>query len=221
MKAPYVRSEYKSYAFTVRPRDGATVTHDGLLVSFLRKYCQYWYVVSEKTEEERHLHAGAFFKKAHTRCNMTIMLKRVFKDMEDDEKRVLAKGVRIMYNMDFIEEYLNKDDDTVVISDNMAEASYLEGYWPPTQEQDRAKAQMAVDKYYAKLECLWYEHQSPGVEVRYETVCAFLSRMMNKERLIRVIADDRKLKQTAMALSRYIRKDDRYVVELAPWENQK
>lgn len=220
MKAPFVKQEYKSYALTVRPRDGATITHDGLLVTFLRKYCQYWYVVSEKLDEERHLHAGVFFKKAQTRSNVCLMLKRVFKDLDDDEKRVLGKGVRIMYNLDFIEEYLNKDDDTVVVSDNMAEAKHLEGYWPPSKDQERAKASMATDKYYAKLECLWYEHQSPGVEIRYDTVCAFLSRMMNKERLIRVIVDDRKLKQTAMALSRYIRKDDRYVVELAPWESQ-
>lgn len=218
MKAPFVKSEYKSYGLTVRPRDGATGAHDTILVSFLRKYGEYWYCVSEKVDDERHLHAGVFLKKATTRSNVTIMLKRAFKDLEDDEKRVLARGVRIMYDMNFIEEYMNKDEDIEIISDNMAEPAYLEGYWPPAKDQDRAKAQSATDKYYAKLECLWYEHQSPGVEVRYENVCAFLSRMMNKERLIRVISDDKKLKSTAQALARYIRKDDRYVVPLAPWE---
>ena len=215
MKPPAGPKKYQSYALTVRPRDGATGFHDQIMSDFVKKYCEYYFVVSEKLDSDRHLHAGLFLKKATSRSDLCCMIKRAYRMLDDDEKRVLVKGVRIMYNMDFIENYLDKDDDTEEVLKNLPEANFLEGYWPPTSDQMKAKAEQAVDKYYAKLEYLWYQYQNPGVEVNYQSVCMFLSRMMNAEREIRVIADDRKLKQTAMALARYIRKDVSYVVALA------
>ena len=210
--------KYRSYAITVRPLDGATNVHDDLLCKFVRKYCEYYYIVSEKTDDERHLHAGLFLKKPTSRSNFSLMIRRVFADLSDDEKRVLNQGIRIMYNMDFIENYLDKDDDTELVLQNLPEQGHLESYWPPSKEQEKAKAKAAVDKYYANLEYLWYQHQSPSVEVNYESCARFLSRMMYCDRLIRVLRDDKAIAQTAKHLMRYISKDDRYVPALPPWE---
>lgn len=218
MRVPNTPSKYQSYALTIRPLDGATDIHDDILCRFVRKYCEYYYIVSEKTDYERHLHAGIFMKKMTSRSDLSIMLKRIFKDFSPEEKRVLNQGIRIMYNIDFVENYLDKDDDTELILQNLPEAAHLEAYWPPSKEQEKAKARAAVDKYYANLEYLWYQHQNPSVEVTYETCCRFLSRMMYSDRLIRVLRDDRAISQTARHLSRYIRKDDRYIPSLAAWE---
>lgn len=217
MIPPSVKKSYKSYAVTVRPRDGATLLHDNLLTEFARKYCDYYHIVSEKLETDRHLHAALFLKRGVSRSNFLLMVKRVFKMLDDDEKRVLNQGVRIMYNADFMDEYLDKDDDTEVIASNRPETHSLDAYWPPSAEQEKAKASQAVDKYYAKLEMYWNQHRGPGVEQTYENVCAFVSDMMNDKRVIRVISDDRKLKATARALQRYMTRAH-YVVSLDPWE---
>lgn len=215
---PTTPVKYKTYALTIRPLDGATRFHDDILCKFVRKYCEYYYIVSEKLDDERHLHAGIFLKKALPRSNISQMLKRIFRDLTDEEKRVLNQGIRIMYNMDFIDNYLNKDDDTELVLRNLPEASCLESYWPPSKEQEKAKAKAAVDKYYANLEYLWYQHQNPSVEINYDTCARFLSRMMYSDRLVRVLRDDKAHAQCAKHLSRYLRKDESYVPPLAPWE---
>ena len=122
---PTVTNKYQAYAITVRPLDGATSEHDNLLCAFVQKYCEYYYIVSEKLDDERHLHCGIFLKKPLTRSNLSIMLRRVFKTFSDDEKRVLAGGLRIMYNIDFIRTYLDKDDDTELILNNLPEDGHL------------------------------------------------------------------------------------------------
>ena len=122
---PSVNNKYQSYAITVRPLDGATSEHDNLMSAFVQKYCEYYYIVSEKLDDERHLHCGIFLKKPLTRSNLGVMLKRVFKNLADDEKRVLVGGIRIMYNIDFIRTYLDKDDETELILNNLPEVSHL------------------------------------------------------------------------------------------------
>lgn len=216
---PAVPVKYKSFALTVRPRDGATSAHDDLLCKFVRKQCDYYYIISEKLDDERHLHCGIFLKKAVKRADFTTVIKRVFKAFDDEEKRVLNQGVKIMYNYDFIQNYLDKDDDTEVILKNLPEESHLESYWPPSKEQEKAKAKAAVDKYYANLEYLWFQHQPVAHEVNYHECAKFLSDLMYNKRLIRVMRDDKAIAQCAKHLSRYIRKDSTYVPELAPWES--
>ena len=134
MKPPASAKKYQSYAFTVRPRDGATEAHDQIAIQFVQKHCSYYYIVSEKTGSDRHLHAGVFFKKAMPRSNVTTILSRVYRELADDEKRVLCRGVRIMYNMDFIQNYLDKDDDTETVISNLPEEKFLEGYWPSDRD---------------------------------------------------------------------------------------
>lgn len=215
---PTAVDKYKSFALTIRPKDGAGPVHDDLLCKFVQKYCEYYYVVSEKLGMDRHLHAGIFLKKPLSRGEVCTMLVRVYRELEDDEKRVLRQGVRIMYNFDFISSYLDKDDDTEVVLNCLPEEAHLESYWPPSKAQAKAKAAAAVDKYYANLERLWYEHVSPGVEVRRETVRNFLFDMMYSKRLIRVIRDDKSILQTAKHLERYISRTLVCDIVPPPWE---
>lgn len=215
---PHVPSKYKSYALTVRPLDGATSVHDDLLCQFAQKYCEYYYIVSEKLDSERHLHAGLFFKKTYTRSALSMMIKRVYKDLSDDEKRVLNQGLRIMYNFDFIENYLDKDDDTELLLKNLPEKAHLEGYWPPSKDQDKAKAVAATDKFYANLEYLWYQHVPPGVECSKLTTQSFLFDMMFNKRLIKVMRDRKAIITTSEMLYWYITKTSTAQIEPAPWE---
>lgn len=212
-------STYRSYAFTFRPRDGVKGEHDDVLVKWIRKNCEYYYLVSEKLDAERHLHCGVFLKRAKTRSNFSQDMARLFaKYIDDDERRVLKRGVRIMYNYDFIQNYLDKDDDTDVLLSNLPERQRLDAYWPPSAEQEKAQAMAATDKYYAKLELLWNTHISPGVECTRETCRDFLFDMMYAKRLIRVLRDDKAIVSVAKNLHRYVTKMSRSDVDVAPWD---
>lgn len=211
-------SAYKSYAITVRPLDGATHVHDDAIMKFLRKYCEYYYAVSEKTGTERHIHAGLFMKKAVIPSNMKLMLRRVLPMLSDDERRVLNQGVKIMYNMDFITNYLDKDDDTEVLMNCLPEEATLDSYWPPSKDQQKAQAMKATDKFYANLEFLWFQHMLPNTEISKQSCQDFLFSMMFEKRLIKVLRDRKAILTTSEMLFWYLSKANRGVIERPPWE---
>ena len=202
---------YKTYAITVRPRTGITDVQVQRLSDWVKKQCEYYHVVTEKNDDERHLHAGLFLKKEKERKNVISMLLNQMKELDGEERTVLRKGVKVMYNMDFIDNYLDKDDDTKVIVSNLPD-QYL-GF-PEKAEDLNRKA----DPYYAKLEKLWYEHQNTGVEVCGQTCRDFLFDMMYNKRLIRIIADDKRIMQVARHLMRYLKKSTVCNLEVPPWE---
>lgn len=210
---------YKTFAITIRPRDGATEDHDSIITTWLRKKCEYYYLVSEKLDADRHLHCGVFLKSPMTRSNFSNTVSRLFSSyLDTDEMRVFKRGVRIMYNFDFIQNYLDKDDDTEVILANLPEQGRLESFWPPSEEQAKARASAATDKHYAKLELLWNTHVPPGVECTPANCRNFLFDMMYSKRLIKVVRDDKTIIQTAKHLHRYVTKMSVSNVEIAPWE---
>lgn len=211
-------SKYQSFAITFRPRNGVTDKHITKFMKYVRRTCTYYHVVTEKSNEERHLHAGLFLTAAKLKANVITDLKRLDPTLDDEEKRNINRGVRIQYNLDFIQNYLDKDDDTVVIGSNLPEKGRLESYWPPMEEQRLAMAQKATDKYYANLEALWYQHTPPNQPVTKENCVMFLGDMMFNERKIRVMRDDKHIKNVAVMLTRYLTKETRLTVEWAPWE---
>lgn len=111
----------KSYALTVRPLDGITDAQISKLSKWIRKNCDYYHLVTEKTMAERHVHAALFLKSEKSRSNVLQMIMQQFKDLSTTEKSVLRRGLKIMYNGDFIKNYLDKDDDTVVVMSSLPE----------------------------------------------------------------------------------------------------
>lgn len=211
-------SKYTSYAITFRPRNGVTDAHITKFMKYVRRTCQYYYVVTEKCDDARHLHAGIFLSIPKSKSNIATDLKRIDPTLDDDEKRNIGRGIRIQYNFDFIQNYLDKDDDTVLVAKNLPEVARLDTFWPPPEEQRLAQSKKAVDKYYANLEALWYIHTPVALEVNKDNCCDFLFNLMYNLRLIRVIKDDKTIKQTAINLMRYLQKTTRHTLEWAPWE---
>lgn len=213
--------KYKSFALTVRPRDGVTDEHIASFVKLAKRVSEFYFVATEKEGSERHIHAGLFLKEAIDVKGMNRQLVRVYKDFDDDEQRTLRKGTRIMYNIDFIENYIgdaDKGDVTVVVAKELPEAKFLEGYWPSKAEQNKAIALSATDKFYAKLERLWFETRDPGVDINRDTVAVFIYDMMFKSRKIRVLRDQKHIKNVVWLLERYLKKDVSGDISYAPWE---
>lgn len=210
---------YQSFAITFRPRDGVTDKQIKKMEEYCRKKCDYYYLITEKEGTDRHIHVGMFLKKKMLKGSVAIELLRMYPELDSDERRVARKGIKIQYNLDWIEKYLDKDDATTVISDNLPERAHLDAYWPPDEDQRKAQAAKSVDSFYAKLEMLWYEHRSPGVEKSRENVRDFLADMMYCSRKIRVM-DRKKHLSVALCLTDYLNKCTALPnVQWAPFEH--
>jgi len=156
-------------------------------------------------------------KKEVIRSNLCTTLLRLFPELTPEERNVFRQGIRSMYNKDFLLNYLQKDDDTVVFEECLPEESHLEKYF---KNDAPRRGPADTDVYYANLEKLWYIHVRPGTVVRTNNVRDFLFNMMYNLRLIRVIADDKKISQVARHLTRYINKATESTIELPPFEKE-
>jgi len=214
-----VDPKFKTFALTIRPRDGVTDKHVETAVAWVRTRSDYYHIVTEKDGSARHIHAGIVLKKEVSKSNLGTLLKRLFSDLASDEQKVLLKGVKVMYNEDFIRKYLAKDDNTVVVASNLPEVGHLESYFPPKPIQSDGRTKRC-SIYYLELEKLWYEHARPEEEVNTVNARNFLFKMMYSKRLISVIRDDRMIIQTARHLVRFIGKVEDSTIELAPFEKE-
>jgi len=210
--------KFKTYALTIRPLDGITDKQVESSMVFIRRRCEYYHVVTEKTGSSRHLHAGIILKDPCVRSNMLTNLLRLFKDLTPQEKTVLRSGLKIMYNWDFVNAYLDKDDDTVVIASNLPESGHIESFFPPKPVvQDKQKK---CSLYYHELESLWYAHSPPGIEINTVTARDFLFRVMYSLRVLPVIRDDKQIVQTARHLVRWLNKQETNTIELPCFEKE-
>lgn len=210
--------KFRSFALTARPRDGITDEQVTKFVKWCKKHCDYYHICTEKLAEQRHLHSGFFLKHPKSRSNLCALIKCLFKDLDETEKKVLIRGLRIMYNPDFIQEYLDKDDDTMVIESCLPEQSHMETYFPlKPEEKDKTRKCSA---YYHMLEKLWYEKREPHTEVRTEVVRSFLFKCMYADRCIPVIRDDKQIIQVARHLTRWLNKASHSTIDLPPFERE-
>jgi len=211
-------SKFKTFAFTLRPLDGVDDDHIKKMDKWVRKNCEFYHLISEKTGSSRHLHVAMYLKKENTRSNLGVLMSRLFNDLTPTERTVMLKGLKILYNNDWVTNYLDKDDDTVVIASNLPEKNYLESWYPkkPTTESKTKKCSL----YYWELEELWYKYQSVDAEVNTMVVRDFLFKMMYAERVLPVIRDDKTIVQTARHLVRWLNKTSYSGIELAPFEKE-
>ena len=212
--------EFKSFAFTFRPMDGVTDQHVEQMDRWSRKNCEYYHIITEKTGSARHIHAALFLKKSQTRSNLSVRLSRLYSEISPSEKQVMLKGLKVLYNYDWIGSYLSKDDDTVVISSNLPEKSFLESWFPPKPPTLTAVKQRKCSLYYHELEELWYKHQEVTVEITTVTCRDFLFKLMYSLRIIPVIKDDKTIIQTARHLTRWLTKKEHSTIELPPFEKE-
>lgn len=210
--------KFKTFAFTLRPRNGVTDEHLRKIEAYTRKKCEWYHVVTEKTGSERHIHAGWVLKDPSTRSNVATYMNRMFQSLDPDEKKVMNSGLKIMYNEDFIRKYLDKDDDTVVVCSCLPERGYLESYFPPRKVVPVA-TRLAYHSQLTALESLWREHVAPHVEVNTANARDFLFDMQYSKRLIGIM-DDKKLIQTSRWLVRWMNKADRCLLDMPPFEKE-
>lgn len=211
---------FKTFALTLRPRNGITDKQVEDLAGWIRKRSEHYHIVSEKTGAAKHVHAALFLKTAVTRSNFAVVYSRLLKkfSLDFEEIAVAKKGLKILYNNDFVVNYLDKDDDTIVIASSLPEVSRLESYYPPKPTVKNRVEQHS--KYYWQLESLWHKHVPPTYEVNTPNVRDFLFKMMYHERCLSVIKDDRQIIQVARHLTRWLNRVTHSTIEIAPFEKE-
>lgn len=196
---------FTTFAVTVRPRDGITDDHIALFTAFVKKHCTYYYIITEKTGSQRHIHSALFFRIPKTRSNVATYLTRLFKHFDSQEKADLQRGLKILYSNDFILKYMDKDDDTVVIERNLPEVSSLEAFYPPLPNPTPL-AEVRRLAYHSEMnqyETLWRLHVPPHVEINTGTVRDFLFNMMYNVRTIGLM-DDKKIIFMSKSFTRWM-----------------
>jgi len=212
--------KFSTFAITFRPRDGVTDEQIVDLVKFIKKLCIHYYIITEKLDDERHVHAAIVTKSPLQRSNVCQRLKNLFKGLTIEEIAVMYKGVKILYSNDFLTKYMDKDDDTVVIERCLPELSYLESFYPPTPVKNpKANRGLAHHQEMEKLQALWYVHVPTHLEINTMNVRDFLFEMQYKVRVIGLM-EDKKMFQTARWLVRWMNQVDRCKLEIPCFEKE-
>jgi len=210
--------KYSSFALTVRPLDGIDDAQIDRLSKWVIKNSKYYRLITEKSGSQRHAHVGFILNEPRTRSNVLQRILQLYKDLTPIERQVLRQGLKIMYNTDFLSKYLDKDDETVVIADNLPEVSHLESFFPPKPAPKSEPKKCS--RYYHELEHLWYEHVPVGTEVNTRTTRSFLFNVMYNLRVLPIIRDDRTIIQTSRHLTRWLNKAQDSTIQLPCFESE-
>lgn len=202
-------SKFTTYAITLRPLNGVTDNEVEGFVTLCKRLCNSYHVVTEKTGSQRHIHAALFLKKGTSRSNVAVVISRHCKKFgyNETERAVALKGVKIMYNNDWLVNYLDKEDDTEVVGSDLPPLDRLIALYPPKpSESTKPKASL----YYVELEKLMDEHWGRPLDgpLTLQDVMDFLFEMMYSKRLINVLRDDKTVKATAKNFLRFYNKQD-------------
>lgn len=206
-----------TFAVTFRPLDGVTDDDVDKLTTWVKRKSDYYHIVTEKTGTERHVHAAVFLKDPMVHSNFSTLLVFLFKRLDATEKRVFRTGIKPMYNYDWVTNYLDKDDDTVVIASCLPESLYLESIFPVQKKRGQKNSK---NPYYDELETLWYTHVETHREINTVNARHFLFKMMYSERSIKILRDDKCIIQTARHLVRYLKRTDESTIALPPFEEE-
>lgn len=194
--------KFTTFSITIRPRSGITDEQIRKFVKWVKKNSEFYFVITEKLEDERHVHSALFLKSAKSRSNVSQCILQLFKDFDPAEKSVLQKGVKILYSNSFIVEYMDKGDDSVVIERNLPEMDVLDNFYPPKPVSQVATRRLNLHATMEQYESLWRTHVSSLVEVNTSTVRDFLFDMQYSKRVIGLM-DDKKLIQHARWFTRW------------------
>lgn len=208
---------FRSFCFTIRPKDGITNECVDSIVKWLKRHPQYAIAVLEMEGICRHLHAQIFYDEPKNKGDITKQLKRIVFDNSklnceleiEQQKRILAQGVKIAYN-DWFEHYLLCNDDKAeppnIVYDKLPDNT--NDFYPTEEEQESVKTiSTAVDKRFAELElsCKAYLQDQPYSQIN---IAKFLSWAMFIDRSLKVVIQQRDRVALCISLHAYINKQN-------------
>ena len=186
-------------------------------------------VVTEKEDENKHIHAAFWLRKAERPNDFK---RRIVRQYQQLEKEGVYKGIikymvvsKVMYNDDWYTKYCQKGDNTEIILHkvNPVVEERSKYYKDVPQKKDKV-----ADYQMDKLETLWNGEegktfgwndtsQNPlHVKIRRITLDEaerFICHLMFNKRVIRVIQNASKMRRLCKCFVAYVNKTTSY-----PWE---
>ena len=208
-------TKYRSFAITVRPRNGVEP------LSALEKDLLKWFraqsyatVIVEEQGEARHIHGQIWLETERARGEVVRAFDRIMSRntlYDNAQKKIMRKGVKIAYS-DWFEDYcLDNDEKTVenkkkgiTLFNNPPEDT--ESYYPSEEEQEEIQNRTnASDNRMYELE-QEFKKKIGDKEFMLIDVANFLAWKCNVDRSMRCITDKRVRTGLCRSLYHYMRK---------------
>jgi len=205
--------KYSALSLTLRPRGGIQEKHIDILMSYVKKKTKYHYVITEKNDEARHIHAALFMMDEVTTSSFGQTMKRMFDSLFQETNSVwkYACTTKPMFNDDFVTTYMEKGDDTVEVSKTLPDEEERCTYYKDVPS--KAKRDTYGDPYYMRLMRLYDQWEDKTGRPDLYEIERFLMISMVKNYTINAIPDDRKFRRTCKMLYMYLRKSESYLFE--------
>lgn len=203
---------YETWAMTIRTGFGVTDEMIPLVINWVKKRAKWYFIITEKKDDEKHFHIAMVMIRPTSKSNLNTNLcdSAFAKNWTEEQRRVQRRGTKIWYSDVWAENYLRKDDDTVIISEVMPSADL----WPdeiqakyPLPDDNRSKRKFEGDPQFIKYETLWHAlaAKHPQFEIVSEArISEFFDYIMYGERLINVISDPRRLAWVKKAFYKFL-----------------
>ena len=211
-----MRTYYKSFALTIRPRLGITDTTIEAFKSWLTKQ-SYSVGVIEMADEARHLHAQIWLDEGRTKDDVAKQVKRICErtigDWDSAQSKVLRGGIRIAYSDWYLEYLVDNEEKGCVEIDHIIvnnPPDKTERYYPSEEEQEQVKAvAQSADPRFLKMEqeCNKYL-EIHNKDLTIKNVARWLAYAMFDERSMKVLIQQRDRTAVCKTLFAYMSKSD-------------
>lgn len=217
-------SKYRSFTINVSPVEQVEGNLQIDLKNWFNKQTYAKAVIEggDDKEQKRHLHGIVYYDEPREKSSINKAISRIvikhcpeslgpdgkLKTWYKDGRSKNAVDIRIAYNDDFIEKYMEKDI-TEVIRDFVPDER--DDYYPSQEEQDKVKSKAkAVDQRYHRLSEKFKETYPLWGDIpewkQQATVAYFLASEMFDKHTERVIQDQKVRVQVCQSLTMYIYK---------------
>lgn len=207
--------KYKSFAITVRPRQGISEAVSKEVIKWLEKQDYYGYVF-EGEGITRHMHAQVWMEKAVPKGVIQMAMVRIgerkLADWDEEQKSVMRRGIRIAYS-DWLNDYCLENDEKIDPENKEVNEPLKTNEFYPTEEEQEAleKKVTACDQKYHDLNVMYTDWLEKNGKVnRLGLAAEFLSWAMFSEKCIKVIEDPKVRRWRAECLMKYNREHHCY-----------
>lgn len=204
--------KFHAFAFTFRPKVGISSEDIEDITKICETYFDYSCFITEKSGFEKHAHLQLFHESGTTKSNalkkFSVKLRQKWTSEGSNWVRAAASkdGQKIVYNDDWYTNYLKKQDDTIVILDNMPPKveDRLPFYAPPNSipKKQCSPWYHSREKDYRNF---YFEDKTPATPTKVYAVLAY---HMNVKRDMQVIECRKQLKKKTFALVDFINQSD-------------
>jgi hypothetical protein len=196
--------KYRSYAITISTVEDVEKELQEKLMKWIKKQDFAYGVIEHDKQGVRHAHFQVWYNVEREKGSLKTALKNIIQKYAPLSRPHIAIFIKIVYNDDWLEEYMAKDVIELLI-DNVPIGT--DEFYPSQEEQEKVKSQSnAVDQRFHRYAVDFKEWWDKPAEVPINKidVARFLSDMMFHSKKYPVIIDKKNRVNIATSLYCYL-----------------